>query len=327
MHESSSETPADAREPTVDEPRSPRTLVAGGTGFLGSAIVRALVRAGQTVSVLSRRARSGNADPEAIDHRVGDVTRPASLGAALEGVDQVIQCVQFPGFPVEDVSAGRTFLDVDAKGTMALVRAATEAGARKFVYLSGVGADRASTRSWYRAKGLAEQAVAESGLAYAIVRPSWVYGPGDVSLNRFVRLIRSVPGPFPQLGEGDQKINPVYISDVARLVADIAGGSTGDGATIEIGGPAVLTMDGILRIVMRVVERQKPIIHVPVGFARLGALLLELVPGQVLSRDAVDFVLQSAVADNTELMRRFPGFELREMEDALASYLTKSGPG
>ncbi len=278
------------------------------------------------MSVLSRRPRSGALDPGAIDHRVGDVTRPETLGAALEGVGQVVQCVQFPGFPVEDARTGRTFLGVDAMGTAALARAASEAGAKKFIYLSGVGADRASSRSWYRAKGLAEQTVAEADLTHVIVRPSWVYGPKDASLNRFVRLIRTVPGPFPQLGAGEQKLNPVFISDVARLVARIAGGSAADGTTIEIGGPAVLTMDGILRIVMRVVERQKPILHVPVGVAKLGALLMELVPGQLLSRDAVDFVVQSAVADNTELLRRFPGFELRHMEDALTGYLTKNGP-
>lgn len=233
--------------------------------------------------------------------------------------------MQFQGFPVEDERAGRTFLRVDAAGTEALVRAAVEAGARKVIYLSGVGADPGSARSWYRAKGLAEQAVAEADLVHVIVRPSWVYGPGDVSLNRFVSLIRTVPGFFPQLGRGDQEINPVFVSDVARLVAGIAAGSMADGATLEIGGPAVLTMDDIVRVVMGVMGRKKPILHVPIELAKLGGLILELAPGQLLSRDAVDFVLQSAVADNSELWRRFPDFELRRMEEALASYLTIRG--
>ncbi len=279
------------------------------------------------MAVLSRRPRPPGAEPGVIDHRVGDVTRPESLGPALEGIEQLVQCVQFPGFPVEDARAGRTFLGVDAAGTSALVRAAVTAGARKVIYLSGVGADPASARSWYRAKGLAEQAVVESGLVHVIVRPSWVYGPADASLNRFVCLMRTVPGPFPQLGAGDQKINPVFISDVARLIAEVVDGSAADGATLEIGGPAVLSMDEVLRIVMRVIERKKPILHVPLELARLGGLLLEPLPGQLLSRDAVDFVVQSAVADNSELLRRFPAFELREMEEALTSYLTKRGSG
>lgn len=316
----------DARERHRAGTRPQRTLVAGGTGFLGSAIVGELVRCGHTVAVLSRRRHPSGSEPGAIEYRVGDVTRSGTLGPALEGIEQVIQCVQFPGFPVEDASAGRTFLEVDAAGTSALVRAAAEAGARKVIYLSGVGADPASARSWYRAKGLAEQAVAASGLVHAVVRPSWVYGPGDVSLNRFVRLLRTLPGPFPQLGSGDQRINPVFISDVARLVALAASGPAADGATLEIGGPEVLTMDEILRLVMRVIGREKPILHVPLELARLGGLLLEPLPGQLLSRDAVDFVVQSAVADNTELLRRFPEFELQPMEGALASYLARSGP-
>lgn len=297
--------------------------MAGGTGFLGSAIARELVRRGHAVAVLSRRRGPPGSVSGAVDHRVGDVTRPESLGPALAGIELVVQCVQFPGFPVEDARAGRTFLGVDAAGTASLVGAAAEAGVRKVIYLSGVGADPASGRSWFRAKGLAERAVTESGLVHAIVRPSWVYGPGDVSLNRFVRLIRTVPGPFPQLGAGDQEINPVFIADVARLVAEIADGSAADGATLEIGGPAVLTMDEILRIVMRALGREKTILHLPVELARLLGRILEAVPGQLLSRDAVDFVVQSAVADNAELLRRYPGFELRAMEEALAGYLRR----
>lgn len=288
--------------------------------------MRELVHRGRTVSLLSRRPHSADSGPGQVDRRVGDVTRPESLGPALEGVEQVVQCVQFPGFPVEDARAGRTFLDVDAFGASALVRAAVEGGAKKFIYLSGVGADRTSPRSWFRAKGLAEESVAESGLTYAIVRPSWVYGPRDVSLNRFVQMIRLVPGAFPQLGGGDQKINPVFVSDVARLVAEIAEGPAADGAIIEIGGPAILTMDEVIRAVMRVIGCKKPIVHVPASLAKLGGLLLELVPGQLFSRDAVDFVTQPAVADNSELLRRFPGFELRELQGALATYLTKPHP-
>ena len=301
-------------------------LVAGGTGFIGSAVAGRLVAAGP-VAVLTRggeRSRprlAGVPGADGIELRKGDVTAPETLPPALEDVETVVQCVQFPGSPVEDPARGLTFMDVDAAGTTALVEAAVATGVRRIVYVSGVGADPDSDRQWFRAKGLAERAVSGSGLEFSIVRPSWTFGPGDQSLNRFVDLIRWVPFAFPQLGPGDQRINPVFIDDVARLVEAVATGDRGLGATIEIGGRDTLTMDEIIRTTMRVLGRKKPIVHAPLSLVGLGAAVAEVVPGQLLSRDAVTFITASAVADLTALDDRFPGFEITSLADALSSYL------
>ncbi|MGH7540407.1 MAG: NAD(P)H-binding protein [Gemmatimonadota bacterium] len=295
--------------------------MAGGTGFVGAGVVRALDDAGHAIAVLSRdpasvRRRFPN---RAIEGRRGDVTRPGTLEPALAGVGTVVLCVQFAGSPVEAPRRGRTFLDVDAAGTRAVAAAARRAGVERLVYVSGVGANLASDRPWYRAKGIAEAAVAESGLAYAIVRPSWIYGPEDASLNRLVWLIRRFPWVFPQLGPGTQRLNPVFIADVSRLLARAARGEL-DGATLEIGGPQILSMDEVIGVAMRVVGKTKPILHVAVPLVKLAAAPLEFLPGQLLSRAAVDFITQSAVADNHELLRRFPEFELRPLADALTRY-------
>ncbi len=305
------------------EPGERRILVAGGTGFVGGAIVRELRSRGRAVAVLTRSPEraAGRLPDASVEARGGDITRPETLPAALAGIDTVVQCVQFPGYPVEDARRGRTFMDVDAAGTANLVTAAVEAGARKLVYLSGVGADPDSPRSWYRAKGLAERALAAAGLRYAIVRPTWIYGPDDVSLNRFVRVIRLVPGFFPQIGSGTQRLNPILIDDVAGLVADVIEGAAADGRTLEVGGPEVLTLDEIVRAAMRALGRQKPIVHVPLWLVRPVAWLLEILPGQLLSRDALDFIGGSAVADGAETARLFPGFQPTPLDVALAAYL------
>jgi len=301
-------------------------LVAGGTGFIGSAIVRRLAERGARVTVLTRdverAARGGVSD--GVEFRPGDVKRPETLPVALSGMDVIVDCVQFPGFPVEDPSRDRTFLGVDAAGARALTEAARRTGARKFVYLSGVGADITSRRQWYRAKGIAEAAVSGSELAYAIVRPSWVYGPGDASLNRFATIIRRVPGFFPQIGPGDQRLNPVFIEDVARLVAEVTTTAVADGHIVEVGGPEVMTLDEILRVTMRVLDREKPIVHFPIPLVKLGARLLELLPGQILSRDAVDFITQGAIADLEVLGRLFPHLRPRPLEEALRETLPRS---
>ena len=197
-------------------------LIAGGTGFLGRAFVRELAARGRRVGVLTRRPDvvSRLFPGLSVEARTGDVGRPETLRPALQGSCTVVQTIQFTGFPVEDPSRGLTFLEVDANGTLNVIEAARASGVKKIVYLSGVGADPNAPESWFRAKAMAESAVLDSDMAPVVIRPSWVYGPEDVSLNRFVGLARRVPLAFPQIGPGDQRLNPVLVNDVAGLVAE-----------------------------------------------------------------------------------------------------------
>lgn len=321
MHASSTGLRANASQPG---PAGRLVLVAGGTGFIGSAVVRALAST-RRVTVLARDATRARKRFEAaeldVDIRQGDVTNPDSLDHRLDGVDTVVQCVQFTGFPVEAPARRLTFMDVDAAGTRALLDAARAQDVRKIVYLSGVGADPHARQPWFRAKGIAEASVRSSGLAFAIVRPSWTYGPGDRSLNRFIAILKTVPGFFPQVGRGDQRLNPVFVGDVARVVSEAASGDILDGTTVEIGGLEVLTLDEVLRASMRAIGREKPIVHIPLAFALFGARMLEALPGQILSADAVRFLTQSAVADLQVLRDRLPGFGPLGLDEALATYV------
>jgi NADH dehydrogenase len=303
-------------------PSPQKVLVAGGTGFLGAAIVRELAARGHRVDVLSRHPGGVAARFPGLEvgARGGDVTDPSTLPPALDGIDVVVQTVQFPGFPVEDVARGRTFRDVDARGTANVVEAAGETEVRRVIYLSGVGADPDSDRTWFRAKAMAEAAVSRGDPAFTILRPSWVYGPEDQSLNIFARLVRLVPGVFPQLGAGDQRINPVWVGDLAAAVADSLEVQSAIGATFEIGGPVTYTMDGIIHTLMDAMGRRKPIVHLPMGLLRFGAALAELVPGQLFSRDALEFATGGAVADLSSLRRVLPDAALTAMPEALGRY-------
>ena len=300
-----------------------RVLVAGGTGFLGRAIVSALADGGIDVSVLTRDpARAVRAYPSLpARFAAGDLADPNVLTDAMLQADAAVFTVQFTGYPVEAPAVGRTFMDVDARGTQSLARAARRAGVPKIVYLSGVGADVFSNRIWCRAKGLAEEAVREAGPRWTIVRPSWVYGPDDVSLNRFVGLIQKIPFFFPQLGSGSQQITPLYIDDLAALVRNVVVDDAGDGTVLEAGGPQTVTLDEIIATVMRVLGQEKPIVHIPLRLAKLAAKSLELFPGQILSADAIDFLTQDGIADTEEISRCFPNFRPRKLAIALEDYL------
>ncbi|MXW65649.1 MAG: NAD(P)H-binding protein [Gemmatimonadales bacterium] len=301
-----------------------RVLVAGGTGFLGRALVRGLHGRGARVAVLTRNPAGAGRLGLPAEYVAGDVRRPATLVRAMDAVDAAILSVQFPGYPVEAPARGRTFMEVDARGTAALVEAAVEAGVRKLVYLSGVGADPGSARTWYRAKGLAEASVRDSGLAHVIVRPSWVYGPEDRSLNRFIALIRTIPFVFPQLGDGSGRITPIHVDDLADLVCEATLGSAGDGLTLEAGGPDVLSLDDVVRTAMAALGRRRVILHVPEGLVKLVAGCAERLPGQILSRDAVDFATQDGIADSDLARRRFPAFRPRDLATGLAAYVSRA---
>ncbi|MBA3738666.1 MAG: complex I NDUFA9 subunit family protein [Actinobacteria bacterium] len=295
--------------------------MAGGTGFIGSAVVRRLRARGRDVAVMS-------SDPERSRDRIeslgvaavrGDVRDEASLRTALEGAEAVVQALTFPTFPVEKPSRGYTFEEYDHHGTARLVAAAADRGVRRFVYSSGVGAAPDAPEARYRAKWGGEEAIRSSGLEFAILRPSWAYGPDDRALNRFASLYRRLPF-VPVVGDGRQRLQPVFVEDVAEAIVQ-ATDSAGPRGTFEIGGPDVMTMDEIITTMMEVMGKRKPILHVPPALPRAAGFLLQVLPAPPLSPDAVDFLTSEALADTPGLLEAF-ALELTPLREGLSTYLS-----
>ena len=297
-------------------------LVAGGTGFLGGAIVRELARRGKKVAVLTRDAsRARRRFPGLdIEYRTGDVRDADSLRSAIQGAEVVISSVQFPSFPMENRQRGYTFEEVDAAGTERLVQTAKEAGVKRFIYLSGAGAAPDARYHWFRAKWRAETAVRESSIPYVIFRPSWVFGPEDVALNRFLGMARFLPF-VPIIGSGGkQRLQPVFIDDVARAVAEAVESPAADNQVLEIGGPEVLSMNEIVRTALAVAGRSRLLISFPKGLMKLLSTFLQMLPGPPLTPDAIDFITMDALADPAEVQRKL-GITVTPLREALATYL------
>jgi ligand-binding SRPBCC domain-containing protein len=167
--------------------------VAGGTGFVGGGIAQELFERGHRVVVLSRQGGEGRGPlPDAVEMRPADATSDDTnaLATSLEGMDALVIALAFQNSPIEAPRKGQTFEAVDAAGTEHLVAAAAVAGVKRLVYLSGAGAAPDAKRHWFRAKWRAETAVRNSGISFTIIRPTWVFGPRDVSLNRFIGFAR-----------------------------------------------------------------------------------------------------------------------------------------
>jgi uncharacterized protein YbjT (DUF2867 family) len=298
-----------------------KVLVAGGTGLLGEDITRAVSEAGHDVTVMSRKPPRQVPGRAATGWAEGDVTDPTSLANAVQGFDVVVDAVQFPNSPIENPKKGYTFERIDLGGTKNLVDASKAAGIGRFIGLSGANATEDAKYHWLRFKWQEEEHIKAAGVPYTIFRPSWIYGPRDVSLNRFLGFAKFLPF-VPIVGNGKTRINPLFVSDLGRHVAAAIGNDVAVNRTFEIGGPDVLTMDEVVKAALEVAGKRRFLMHQPASLMKAVASVLQHVPGRPLTPDAVDFITMDGVVDTSELTATF-GLPLTPIREGLATYLPK----
>src|SRR5438270_2829953 len=272
--------------------------VFGGSGFLGRNVVRALCKRDYRIRVAVRR-------PELAMHlqpagKVGQIHTvqanlryPASIEAAMRDSHVAINLVG-----ILSESGAQTFDAVQAKGAEAVAKAASAAGAR-MVHVSAIGADEDSPSRYARAKAAGENAVLSALPSATILRPSVLFGPEDEFTNRFAALARLSP-MLPLIGGGETKLQPAYVGDVATAVADAVDGKAKPGAVYEHGGPEVLTMREIMKIILDITDRNRMLVSLPFGLAKLQALLLQFAPGPLkLTPDQVVLLRSDNVVSQT----------------------------
>ncbi|HZP73988.1 MAG TPA: complex I NDUFA9 subunit family protein [Gaiellaceae bacterium] len=260
-----------------------KVLVTGGTGFVGPKVVAALRDRGLEVRALVRRAdRTPLTD---VELATGDVTDPASLRAALEGCTHVVHLVAIIKGKPED------FDRVMRRGTANLLAAAKDAGVERFVLMSALGTNEQTKElvPYFRAKWAMEQDVASSGLEHVIFRPSFVFGRDGGVLPTFVKQVRYAP-VVSVIGPGTQRIQPVWVDDVAACFAQAVDLPAAANRTFELGGPEVVTWDGLYRTIAKVLGKRRPLVHVPITVARTGAQLTQWLPGAPLTADQVAMI-------------------------------------
>jgi NADH dehydrogenase len=240
-------------------------LLAGGTGHLGSVLAARLAASGGDVRILSRDpSRARKSLSEGVEVVSGDVRVPASLTAALAGVDGVISAVT--GFG----PGGGGPRKVDFEGNANLIQAAEAAGVQHFVLVSIHGASSEHPMELYRAKFTAEQRLRESRLQWTIIRPTvfkelWAGIVGDPLLKSGTALV---------FGRGENPINFVSVHDVARVVEEAIIDRDPRGRTLEVGGPENLTLNRLVEIVAHSNGLPAKARHIPLAALRVGATAL-----------------------------------------------------
>ncbi|MCU4924540.1 complex I NDUFA9 subunit family protein [Halobacteria archaeon AArc-dxtr1] len=271
-----------------------KILVAGGTGFIGSSLCTELVSRGHEVTALSRRP-DASAVPEAVAVESGDVTDYDSIASTVASHEAIVNLVALS--PLFEPPRGTTHEAVHLDGTENLIRAAEDAGVDRFVQLSALDADPRADTDYLRAKGRAEAVVEAANLEWTIVRPSIVFGDGDEFLG-FVRMV-TTPYLTGLPGGGTTRFQPIWIGDFVELLAAIPEDDAHVGETYEIGGPEVLTLADVTRLVHRASGRSVRIAPVPMPLAKIGLSALGPVPLVPFGPDqARSLGIDNTVADN-----------------------------
>lgn len=298
--------------------------VFGGSGFVGSQLVRALARRGWRVRVACRRPdrawklqTSGSVGQ--IQAVRCDATNRDDVISALQGADAAINLI---GILYEQ--GRRTFHALHVEASRNIAEAVAAAGIDRLVQVSAIGADPESESDYALSKAAAEMAVREVKPDAVVIRPSIVFGAGDGFLNRFARMAQFAP-VLPLIGGGQTKFQPVYVADVAEGIARATVLPEAAGRTFELGGPAVMTFEDVLKLILRETYRSNGLIPLPFFAARAIGSMAQLtamvgIP-PVLTRDQVVLLEKdNVVADGAEGLAEL-GVQPTGLEAIAPSYL------
>jgi len=255
--------------------------VFGGSGFVGSQVVRALAKSGYRVRVAVRQPNLAYrlrmlGDVGQIEVIQANVRNEASVARALDGAEAAVNLV---GVLWE--SGRQQFQSLHAMGAKTVAQQAAAAGVKRLVQVSAIGADADSDAKYARTKAEGEAAVRAAFPTATIVRPSIVFGQDDKFFNKFGQMAASAPA-LPLVGGGATRFQPVFVGDVAAAIAKIVATPGAQGQTYELGGPAVYTFKELLQLVLTETGRARVLAPLPWPLAslvgKLGDIQASLLP-------------------------------------------------
>lgn len=288
-------------------------LLTGATGSVGSRLLPLLLERGHDVRCLVREPR--RLGPRRVDVQIalgdlGEMSDPYLVRQALRGVDTVVHLAA----TIRDQPPHR-IEELNGLATVRLLRAAERSGVKRFVFFSALNASEAQRTRFFRAKWLAERAVASSALETTIFAPSIVYDRSDPWIT-LLRRFSFLPA-LPVSGDGRARFEPIWANDAARCVVSAL---ERDGRQrYELAGPEVLNYDEMSDLVSQIAGRPRRLVHVPLPVVRAGLIAIRSLFGESVFATweeaelmEVSMTSERGTADAEEL-----GVEPRRMGDVL----------
>ncbi|HSN68911.1 MAG TPA: complex I NDUFA9 subunit family protein [Thermoanaerobaculia bacterium] len=294
-------------------------LITGANGFVGRHLAKRLRQEGLAVRAVVRVPAKAQALADLGAEVVqGDINDAPSLTAAAQGCDRVVHLVG-----IIQEGRGFTFRSVHVEGTRNVLDAANQAGVKHFLYQSALGTRENARSEYHTTKFEAEKLVKAGGIPYTILRPSLIYGPGDLFTIRLAEMIKLSP-VLPVVGSGRSKIQPVYIEDVASCIVKILADGRYRGKTYEIGGPEQLNYLEVTKAIAGALGVNRPVVHVPMFIMGPMAKLAEtFLPKAPVTTDQLIMLQEDTVCDRNDLPETF-GIEPVKFREGLAKFLGKT---
>lgn len=293
---------------------TPSIVMFGGSGFIGRRLAVQLAQIEAKVLIPTRRL--GSVKPSlrtlpGIECREADIHDPAELSQLVAGREIVINLVGILQGSAADFQ--RAHVEVTGK----IIAACQQAGIRRYLHMSALGANPAGPSHYQRSKAAAEALVRDAQLDWTIYRPSVVFGAEDQFLNMFAKMLRFLP--MLPLASAQTRFQPVWVDDVAR--AYVAGVQRADliGQTLSLVGPKVYTLAELVRLAGEYAGVARPVIPLPDWAARLQASMMSVLPHPPLTHDNLD----SLTVDNVD-PAGFPallGWQPTALESIAPGYL------
>jgi uncharacterized protein YbjT (DUF2867 family) len=290
--------------------------VFGGTGFVGRRVVQHLHKAGTRVRNVARHR--GRAEDEGIEQITADAHDERAVEAALAGADGVVNAISLY---VEH--GNETFHSVHVETAGKIARAARQAGIRRFVHLSGIGANTASPSPYIRSRGEGEAAVQSAFPGAVIVRPAVMFAADDAFLRTIIRLLGSLPA-YPMFGDGRTRLQPVHAEDVAAAIAQILRQSQKPYPVYELAGPRVYSYEELLRTIARMAGLRPVLMRIPFALWDALAGVAERMPQPPLTRNQVELMQIDTAASEILPGFRSLGILPQSLEDELEAILGRS---
>jgi len=308
-------------------------LVVGGSGFVGRHLVAALAARGAKVTVPTRRRDRAKhlillPTVDVVETGPLDARALAKLAAGRDAVVNLAGVLNSPRARAGEQGPnqyGPLFAQTHVELAQAVVSACREAGVKRLLHMSAVGADAGAPSEYLRSKGIGERAVlAADDLEVTVFRPSIIFGPEDRFLNMFARLAALFP--VLAIGSPEARFQPVYVGDVVRAMLaaldDRAHLSGTAGKRYDLCGPKQYTLRQLVELACAFTGRRRLVIGLPDSLSYLQALVFEKLPGQLVTRDNYYSLKVPSVSDSA-----FPfGIQPALLEAVAPSWLAPTGP-